>query len=242
MGSSSGCVRWKLGRGGQSEVQEICARVREKLEGLRRRGFSGSNQAFRAYLYRVVASQVVEVGRERAHEVSLDTPVDLPGGDTRPLGEVAKDMIDPAWDALTSLGARHEQSLLRAAFARLDERCRRLLWEREVERRPEQEVAARLGMTLSNVWARLHRCKDRLYWALLRTVCAGSDQDWRAKVSRLAEKLVEPLATVFRLWWDENRTIREIANRLHRDEAEVKELLSRAKAGLWQLAQEAGAL
>lgn len=236
------CVRWAFGRGGESEVQEVCDRVRERLEGLRRRGFSGNNQAFRTYLYRVVASQVVEVQRERAHQVSLDEPVDLPNGDTKRLEELAKEMVEPRWDTLKKLVAEHEQGLLRAAFARLDDRCRQLLWEREVERRPEQEIAARLQMTLSNVWASLHRCKERLYRVLLATLCAGADPDWRAKVARLAEKLVEPMATVFRLWWEENRTIREIAQHVGREEREVKEFLARAKAGLWQLAQETGSL
>lgn len=236
------CVRWKLGKGGESEIQEVCDRVREKLEGLRRRGFSGHEKAFRTYLYRVVASQVVEVQRERGAQVSLEASVELPGGDSKPLGELAKEMIEPHWDALKELATRQEQEILRAAFARLDERCRQLLWEREVERRREQEIAAHLGMTLANVWASLHRCKERLYRLVLAILCAGSDPDWEAKVSRLAEKLAEPLATVFRLWWEENRTIRAIAEHLRGDEQEAKELLARAKAGLWQLAQEAGAL
>jgi len=236
------CVRWVFGRGGESEVQEVCDRVRERLEGLRRRGFSGNNQAFRTYLYRVVASQVVEVRREGAHQVSLDEPVDLPDGATKTMGELAKEMIEPRWDALKELAAEQEQGLLRAAFARLDDRCRQLLWEREVERRPEQEIATRLQMTLSNVWASLHRCKERLYRFLLATLCAGSDRDWQTKVSELAKKLVEPFATVFRLWWEENRTIREIAEHVGREEREVKEFLARAKAGLWQLAQETGSL
>ncbi len=236
------CTRWKLGRGGESEIQEVCDRAREKLEGLRRRGFSGNDQAFRTYLYRVVASQIVEVLREGAHQVSLEAPVDLPGGEAKPLAELAKGMIDPHWGALGELGARQEQETLRAAFARLDERCRQLLLAREVERRPEREIAARLQMTLGNVWASLHRCKDRLYRFLLETVCAGSDPEWRAKISELAGKLTEPFATVFRLWWGENRTIREIANHLRHEDREVKELLARAKAAVWQLAQEGGAL
>jgi hypothetical protein len=61
-------------------------------------------------------------------------------------------------------------------------------------------------------------------------------------VSRLGEKLVEPLATVFRLWWVENRTIREIGNAVHRQERETRDLLARAKVAVWQLAQESGAL
>lgn len=236
------CVRWKLGGRGESEVQEVCDRVREKLEGLRRRGFSGNNRAFRTYLYRVVSSQVVEIRTERGKEVSLEESVDLPGGGARPLGELAKEMINPHWDALKGLEAAHEQDLLRAAFARLDERCRQLLQEREVERRPEQEIAARLHMTVSNVWTALYRCKERLYRLLIATLCARSDRDWQARISRLVEKLVEPLATVFRLWWEEKRTIREIARHLQRDEGEVKDLLARAKAGLWRLVQEGDVL
>jgi DNA-directed RNA polymerase specialized sigma24 family protein len=149
-------------------------------------------------------------------------------------------MINPHWDALKELEGVQEQDLVRAAFARLDERCRQLLWEREVERAPEKETAARLHMTLSNVWTALHRCKERLYRLLLLTLCAGTEPDVQAKISRLVEKLVEPPATVFRLWWEEKRTIREIARHLQRDEREVKELLARAKAGLWRLAQEGG--
>ena len=233
------CVRWKLGKGSESEVEEVCDRIREKFEGLRRKGFSGNNQAFRVYLYKVVASQVVQIRRGQASQVSLDETVDLADG-SKSLGEVAKEMIDPHWDALKDLAAGQEKGIVQAAFARLDERCRRLLLEREVEQRPEQEIAARLHITLSNVWASVHRCKERLYRLLLATVCARVDPDWQAAVSRLAETLAEPFATVFRLWWEENCTIRAIAVQLNRDEQAVKELLARAKAGLWQLAQETG--
>jgi DNA-directed RNA polymerase specialized sigma24 family protein len=151
-------------------------------------------------------------------------------------------MIDPYWDTLKVLEKRAEQELVRVAFARLDDRCRQLLLEREVERRAEQEIALRLNMTLSSVWVSLHRCKERLYRLLLGSLCAGSDPDWRGMVSRLGEKLVEPLATVFRLWWVENRTIREIGNAVHRQERETRDLLARAKVAVWQLAQESGAL
>ncbi len=236
------CVRSRLGGGSESEIHEICDRVRERFERLRVRGFSGVNQAFRTYLYRVVASQVVQVRMERAGEGSLDDLVDMPQGGAKTLGEFAKGMIDPAWDILKELETKQEHHLIRTAFARLEGRCRKLLWEREVERRPEQEVAERLQMTLANVWASMHRCKERLYRLLLLTLAAGSDPDAQVKVSRLAEKLIEPLRTVFRLWWEEQRTIRDIAKSLNRDEREVKYLLSRAKAGIWHLAQESGTL
>jgi RNA polymerase sigma factor (sigma-70 family) len=234
------CVRFRMGRAGEIEIQEVCDRIGEKLEGLRRRGFSGNNQAFRVYLYRVVASQVVEVRRERAALVSLDAPVELPDGGSKTLGELANEMIEPHWNVLKEMAAQQEASWLRDALEGLDGRCRQLLLHREVERLPEQEIADRLQMTLSNVWASLHRCKERLYRRLL-AMWAGEDSLWKPKVSHLAEKLMEPLATIFRLWWDENRTIREMDQQLRREERDVKELLARAKAGVWQLAQETGA-
>jgi RNA polymerase sigma factor (sigma-70 family) len=240
------CARalWKKQYGSimETKIEQICERVLGKFEALRLRGFTGGNQAFRTYLYKAVASGAVEARREQHRHVSLDQPIDMPNGETKVLRDLAEGMIDPHWSALDQLELKEEQNRVREAFARLDKRCQELLWAKEVEKRSEQEISTRLQMTLGNVWASLYRCKERLYRLLLVAFCAGSAQEWGAKVSRLAEKLPEPLATVFRLWWEEKRTIREIAITTRRDEREAKELLSRAKAGVWQLAQETGTL
>ncbi len=238
------CAR-DLGKGwarriDETEIEEITSRVLAKLEGLRQRGFTGGNPEFRTYLYKVVTSQTVEVGREQAHQVSLDEPIELPDGETKPLRELAEGLIDPHWSTLKEVEVKEERRRLREAFHRLDERCRELLWAKEVEGHPEQEIADRLQMTLSNVWASLHRCKERLYRLLLASMGAGSDPAWQEKIARLAERLTQPLAEVFQLWWRENRSIKEIARRLQREEQEIKVLLARAKAGVWQLAQETG--
>lgn len=232
-------VRARGSRISASDLDEVTGRVLSKLEGLRQRGFSGNNQAFRTYLYKVVASQAVEVWKEQAHLISIDATVDLPDGETKPLRDRLAEMIESNWDVLKGLESREEAHLFRTAWVCLDERCRELLWLREVERRPEREIAKVLKITVSNVWASLHRCKEKLYRLVLAAIYQTQDQDWQAKVTDLARKLVEPLATIFTLWWDENCTIREIARRLRREELEVKELLARAKAAVWEFAQEA---
>lgn len=234
-----------LGKGwarpvGETEIQEIVSRVLEKLEGLRRRGFTGGNAGFRTYLYKVVASQAVEVRKEQTQHISLDEPIEMPNGETKPLRELAGAMINPHWSALKELEVKEERRRLQEAFQRLDERCQKLLWAKEVERHREQEIAAHLQMTLSNVWASLHRCRERLYQLLLASLQAGKDSARREKITRLAERLTQPLAEVFQLWWRENRSLKEIARHLQREEREIKELLARAKAAVWQLAQETG--
>ncbi len=238
------CVRFVAadrGRGMDgADREEVTGRVLAKLEGLRQRGFSGNNQAFRTYLYKVVASQAVELVKERAHLVSLDQPVELPDGEMKPLRERLAELIESRWNVLKELEAQGEIDLFRDAWAALDERCRGLLWLKEVERHPEREIAETLKMTVSNVWASIHRCKDKLSRLLLTTIYRARDPVWQEKITSLARKLVDPLATIFGLWWGESCTIREIARRLHREEAEVKELLARAKAAVWQLAQETG--
>lgn len=126
------CVRslgkeWSRGID-EAEIPEIIGRVLEKLEGLRRRGFTGGNPEFRTYLYKVVSSQAVEVLREPINQVSLENPIELPSGGTKPLRELLEGMIDPHWDALKEMEAKEEQMKLQEAFRRLDERCQQLLW------------------------------------------------------------------------------------------------------------------
>jgi RNA polymerase sigma-70 factor (ECF subfamily) len=63
-------------------------------------------------------------------------------------------MGDPdAWNVLTDelspehrLGARQELRRLAAAFDRLPDRCREVVWLRRVEELPQKEVAARMGI------------------------------------------------------------------------------------------------
>ena len=234
------CVRWQLGSRGEEEVQEVCDRVRDKLEALRRRGFSGEPRAFRTYLFRVVASQVVEVKRDAARVVSLDTVIDLPGGGTQTLRDVAAQMVDRHGDIVEELGRREQGELVRQALAQLDDRCRRLLWQREVDGSAEREIGARLGLSVSNVGASLHRCRERLYRVLLATRAAGRDRDWEGAVSRLSDSLADPMRVVFGLWWTEHKPVRQISAQLGRSEHEVKDLLARAKAAVWRLAQETG--
>jgi RNA polymerase sigma factor (sigma-70 family) len=234
-------VRSKMGgKIGEVDIEEIGARSLEKLEALRQRGFTGGNQEFRTYLYKVVASQSVEVMKETMHETSLDQEIELPDGARKPLREVAAQMIDPEWGALRGLEAKAERNKFMDAFERLDERCRKLLWQRHVEHRPEEEIANSLGMTLSNVWASVSRCRERLYRVLLLCVHKAGDTAWREKITALAQRLSHPSAEVFQLWWGENCSVKEIARRLQHQEREVKELLARAKAGVWMLAQETG--
>lgn len=79
----------------EDTVREIINRVLEKLESLRLRGFTGGNPEFRTYLYKVVASQAVEVRKEQTQHISLNEPIELPDGETKPLRELAEGMIDP---------------------------------------------------------------------------------------------------------------------------------------------------
>lgn len=236
------CVRWQLGRAGEAEVLEVRDRVIEKLEALHRRGFSGDAKAFRVYLYRVVASQVVEVKREASRWLSLDAVIDLPSGARKVVRELAEEIVaSGAGDALKMLDQRQEHEFVRIALARLDDRCRRLLWEREVERQPERAIADGFGLSVTNVGVSLHRCRERLYRLLLAARCATLDRRWERVVAHLGGRLSEPLRTIFELWWSERRSTRDIAGRVGRRETEVRDLLARAKAGVWRLAQETGA-
>ena len=228
------------GRIGETDIEEIGSRSLEKLEGLRQRGFTGGNQEFRTYLYRVVASQSIEVLKEKANQFSLDEEIELPDGGRKPLREIGAQMVDPQWGTLHELEEKAERASVMEAFNQLDERCQQLLWQRHVEHRPEVEIAKNLGMTLSNVWVSVDRCRDRLYRLLLFCVHQARDSAWKEKITALAKHLSQPLAEVFQLWWGGNCSIKEIARRLQRQEREVKELLARSKAAIWQLAQETG--
>lgn len=224
----------------EAKIEEIVARCLEKLEALRQRGFTGGNPAFRTYIYRVVASQSVEVLKETTNQISLDEEIELPDGGRKLLREIGSQMIDPCWDTLHGLEEKAERASVMEAFSQLDTRCRQLLWQRHVEHRQEVEIAKDLGMTLSNVWVSVDRCRDRLYRLLLFCVHRARDTAWKEKITALAKDLSQPLADVFRLWWGDNCSIKEIARQLQRQEREVKELLAKSKAAIWQLAQETG--
>ena len=224
----------------EANIEEIVARCLEKLEALRQRGFTGENLAFRTYIYRVVASQSVEVLKETTNQISLDQEIELPDGGRKLLREIGAQMVDPQWGTLHELEEKAERASVMEAFDQLDERCQKLLWQRHVEHRPEVEIAKKLGMTLSNVWVSVNRCRDRLYRLLLFCVHQARDTAWKDKITALAKDLSQPLAEVFQLWWGGNCSIKEIARRLQRQDREVKELLAKSKAAIWQLAQETG--
>ena len=98
------CVFWVLNRMANGrrlfgDIDDIVSESRLRLERLRDRGFRGGAPEFKSYLYKVVTSACIDASQARRWTDSLDTPITMPDGDERPLGEIARAMVDPALSA-----------------------------------------------------------------------------------------------------------------------------------------------
>lgn len=239
------CAHWVLNRmpGGLSlsgEVDDIVGEAHLRLEQLRTRGFLGGPLEFKTYLYKVVVSACVAAASGRRFTESLDAPVELPDGATKPLGEMIRSMVDPQLSAPAELEGAEQRTRVRRALETLDPRCRRLLERFHLEELPISELARREQTRTNTIEVALTRCRQRLYAAFLRTYLDAGDPDWKPRVARATAELAGLPGRVFRAWWTENRSVTDIGKEIEQTPAETRELLAKAKLEVWRLLGEAG--
>jgi RNA polymerase sigma factor (sigma-70 family) len=238
------CVRAVLNTMGQGrrllgEVEDLSADAVERLERLRGR-FRGGNAEFRSYLYKTVASRCVEATKRQQRTVSLETPIALPDGEEKPLGDLLKELVDPHLPALAQAEEKEERKRVRLALERLSERCRHLLWGFHVEGAPVKRLAEKEGARPNVIEVTLARCRERLYRAVLHTFLRESDGTLREAVTKVAGRLAGSMGEIFRAWWVEGRSPTQIASRLGLEPGQVRRELARGKIQVWRFLQEEG--
>jgi RNA polymerase sigma factor (sigma-70 family) len=233
------CVHWVLNRTParrelSGEVEDIVADARLRLEQLRERGFTGGDQEFKTYLYKVVVSACADAGHQHRWTASLDAPIALADGDERPLGDVVEAMVDPALSVDVELEHDETRAHVRQALERLDERCRTLLRRFHLEGTPVREIARRENVRANTLEVALMRCRSRLYAAFLSVYADAGDPAWKERVTTAARMLSAERGTIFNAWWVENRSVTDIAKEIGISPARTRERLADAKYEVWQ--------
>jgi len=240
------CVHWVLlhriggGHALLGEADEIVDETMLRLEGLRARGFSGSDPEFRGYLYQVVASVAIDTARRRRGLESLDEPLDPADPDSRTLGHVVSALVDPA--LAPEAGERAEADLrVSQALETLDPRCRTLLRRFHLEETPVKQIADGEGARPNAIEVALTRCRQKLYARFLAAYVGDDDPQFRQRVAAAGRTLPAPLDHVFGAWWTENRSPGDIAKERGWPAADARRLLADAKRAVWERLTEAGA-
>jgi len=246
------CVNFVLNQYGWYRAATVAMRediVQESLVRLFecfRRGFTGVDAQFKTYLYRVVYSVTSSEVKQARNTLSLDQEVAKADGSFVPLRDLimlqitpwAGRIIDPT-DPVEGIARAEQAGRAAEALAALNPKDREVLRLFEVEGLSTREVARRMGDTEGSISVRLHRCRDRMCRAYLRTLArrpSGVDETW---IPSLVERLRQEEAAVVRIWWKEGGSVREIAKRLRIPEDRCKELFDRGKGNLARLAEEA---
>lgn len=222
-------------------VDESLARLIDRF----RRGFDGVNAQFRTYIYKVVFAVTYKEVKRIRKETSLDQEATRPDGSTAPLRDLIQlditpwpgEVIDPN-DPVEGIARSERATRLARALQRLKPEDRRILRLFEVEGLSTREVGRAMGFTEGNVSVRIHRAKDKLCRAYLRTFVetpSGMDED---RILSLVERLPSDEAAVLRIWWKEGVSLKKIAERLAIPEDRCRDLLARGKAHLVLLAEE----
>jgi RNA polymerase sigma factor (sigma-70 family) len=222
-------------------VDESLARLIERVQ----RGFDGVDVQFKTYVYRVVYSVTSSEIQHARKTTSLDQEVAKADGSIVPLRDLIMLDVTP-WlgrvfdptDPLEGMARAEQAGRAAEALAALNPKDREVLRLFEVEGLSTREVARRMGDTEGSISVRLHRCRDRMCRAYLRTLArrpSGVDETW---IPSLVERLPQEEAAVMRIWWKEGGSVREIAKRLGIPEDRCKELLDRGKGNLARLAEE----
>jgi RNA polymerase sigma factor (sigma-70 family) len=120
----------------------------------------------KAFLF-ATAKHLITDRVRRQRIVTIDTMGDLETLD------VMIDDISPE----RRIGARQELRVLARAFDQLPDRCRETVWLRRVDRLPQKEVAARLGVTEKTVEKHLMKGMKLLTEALLNGGATDADVD-----------------------------------------------------------------
>jgi RNA polymerase sigma factor (sigma-70 family) len=120
----------------------------------------------KAFLF-ATAKHLITDRVRRQRIVTIDTVGDLETLD------VMIDDISPE----RSIGARQELRMLARAFDELPAKCRETVWLRRVDRLPQREVAARLGVTEKTIEKHLMKGMRLLTEALLGGMAPGTADD-----------------------------------------------------------------
>jgi len=134
-----------------SEPDDLVSEAFAAILGVVRRG-GGPTSGFRPYLLQTVRNLAAK-GARGAQPIAFDDTIE------EVLAAVAPDRFDEV----------DTRALLKAAFARLPQRQRDLLWMLEVEGLKPREVATAMGMTSNAVSALAYRAREglRSSWAAL---------------------------------------------------------------------------
>jgi len=140
---------------GTAHDAEDCAQKALLLAYRHRATFRGDSH-YRTWLYRIAATTALGFLRQQ-RRARLRLVADDTSTDHRP---------DPTPSAIDQLAAAEDRARVHAAMAQLPTTYREILTERAVH--SEQEVAAKLGITVGNVKIRAHRARKLLRDALVR--------------------------------------------------------------------------
>jgi RNA polymerase sigma factor (sigma-70 family) len=225
--------------------EEIVDESLTRLIEVYKRGFDGVNEQFRKYIYKVVFAVTYEEVKRLRRESLLDQEVTRPDGSTAPLRDLVRlditpwpgQVIDPT-DPVEGIARSERAKRLASALAVLKPEDREMLCLFEVENLSTREIARRMGLSEGNVSVRLHRAKDKVCRAYLKTFAetpSKRDEKW---IPFLIERLPADEAAVLRIWWQVGGAIANIAEQLGILEGHCKAMFDRGKAHLVRLAEE----
>lgn len=242
------CVFWLIARRPSGElvlgdvpdmIEEVVSRLETHLRPPGRKGFDGTNEQFRRYLYRTVSSVYADTVNLRVRLQSLDTPIVRWDGELRTVGKVLDDLIE--WPTVgDDLERRDVQAGVRHALERIPERCRRWLLAFHRDDIPIKEIAGQEGVRVNNVEVGLLRCRGYFRLAFLDAFLAAGDDEFKQRVTGASHQLSGPHAMVFRAYWADGRSVAETAKLLGFDQDKVKTLLTEAKEQIWRALREGG--
>ena len=245
------CVAFVLNQNGWFKMaslamrEEIAAEALVRLVDRVQRGFDGSESQFKTYVYKVVYSVTSSEVKRARKTSSLDEEVPRADGSSVSLRELmgleitrwvgrAIDLTDPLEGMARAAQAGRVARALRM-LSRVDREVLRLF---EVEGLSTRETARQMNLSEGNVSVKIHRARERMARAYLRTYALspiGLDEAW---IPSLIERLPRDEADVLRIWWRDGGSAREIARRLGIAEDRCRDLLDRGKASLAMLAEE----
>lgn len=155
-------VRLRMGRVVRSKestedlVQSVCREALEDLDGFEYRG----EASFRHWLFGRAANKVVDRGRfyrRDRRDPEREVPIDG-GGEERETLRGLESLFTPSRDAV----AREELDRFEEAFAALPEDYREVILLARIVELPHEEIAARMGRSVSATWTLLSRALARL--------------------------------------------------------------------------------
>ena len=225
--------------------EDIVQECLTRLLGRMRKGFDGVEAQFKTYLYKVVYSVTVTEASRNTGLSSLDQEFPTADGSSRRLRDQLMGDVSP-WgsaggdpgDAGEGMARADREGRLAAALATLGPTDREALRLFEVEGQSTRDIAQRLRVSEGSVSVRLHRARDRMLRAYLRTYAGApvsGEEEW---ITTLIGRMAGTVGAALTLWWREGGSARQVAARLGLPEDRCRDLLARGKAALACLAEE----